>query len=175
MKLIPWLAARMSTSELSLSVVRVCIEEIFHNINDHSGVTVGCIHAQYFPAGRDIQLAISDFGYGIPHNVRKVEPELDDARALALACKEGFTTQSNVRNRGAGLATLIKHVTGNNRGHIWIVSGKANLSAVHNAGVSKITARSTDGAYPGTLVRVTLREDSVVELAKEIEQEEFSW
>jgi anti-sigma regulatory factor (Ser/Thr protein kinase) len=175
MQLIPWLAARMSTTEASLAVVRVCIEEIFNNINDHSGVNVGCVHAQYFPVGRDIQIAISDFGHGIPYNVRKLQPDIDDAKALSLACQEGFTTQSNVRNRGAGLATLIKYVTNRNRGHIWLVSGKANLSAVHSQGVSKITARTTDGTYPGTLVRVTLKEDSIVELAKDIEQEEFSW
>lgn len=175
MKMIPWLAQRMDTSELSLSVVRVCIEEIFHNISDHSGVNVGCVHAQYFPKGKDIQIAISDFGTGIPYNVRKVQPLIDDTQALALACKEGFTTQSNVRNRGAGLATLIKYVTGKNRGNIWIVSGGANLSAVHSDGVSKMTARTTSGTYPGTLVRMTLKEDSVMELAKDIEREEFSW
>lgn len=174
MRLIPWLAIRMSTTEASLAVVRVCIEEIFNNINDHSGVNVACVHAQYFPVGRDIQIAISDFGYGIPHNVRKLQPEIDDTSALRLACQEGFTTQSNVRNRGAGLATLIKYVT-SNRGHIWIVSGTANLSAVHGQGASKITSRSTDGVYPGTLVRMTLKQASIVELTKDIEREEFSW
>jgi anti-sigma regulatory factor (Ser/Thr protein kinase) len=175
MKMIPWLALRMGMNELSLSVVRVCIEEIFHNISDHSGVNVGCVHAQYFPVGKDIQIAISDFGTGIPYNVRKVQPSVDDASALTLACQEGFTTQSNVRNRGAGLATLIKYVTGRNRGNIWIVSGQANLSAIHDHGISKMTARSTTGTYPGTLVRVTLKEDSIVNLAKDIEHEEFSW
>jgi anti-sigma regulatory factor (Ser/Thr protein kinase) len=175
MKMIPWLAERMSTSEASLGVVRVSIEEIFHNINDHSGVNVGCVHAQYFPKGRDIQIAISDFGVGIPTQVRKIKNEIDDSSALRLACEEGFTTKSNVRNRGAGLATLIKYATAKDRGHVWIVSGKANISAVHREGATKLTARPTSGVYPGTLVRLTLKEDSIEQLAKDIEHEEFAW
>lgn len=175
--LMPWLSQTLRTSEDSLATVRVCLDEVFSNINFHSGVDYGCIHIQHFRQTKEIQIAISDFGVGIPTNVKKVRPEINDSAALKLACEEGFTTQSNVRNRGAGLATLIRYLTSKDRGKIWIVSGNANLSAIHDISEdeSKVTARTTAGQYPGTLVRITLKEDSIRDLATDVESEEFSW
>ena len=175
--LIPWLANRLKVSEQALATISVCLDEVFSNINYHSGVDYGCLHIQDFHKTREIQIAISDFGTGIPFNVRKIEPSASDSIALKLAAKEGFTTQSNVKNRGAGLATLIRYLTTKDRGKVWLVSGRANLSAVHDKtnGSSKITARPTLGPYPGTLVRLTLKQDSIADFAADVETEEFSW
>ena len=175
--LIPWLAESLNTSEESLATVRICLDEVFSNINFHSGVDYGCLHIQHFPQSKEVQIAISDFGVGIPSNVRRVRPELVDSVALALACEEGFTTQSNVKNRGAGLATLIRYLTLKDRGKVWIVSGEANLSAIHDVATkkSKVTSRTVKGFYPGTLVRVTLKQDSIRDLATDVQSEEFSW
>jgi anti-sigma regulatory factor (Ser/Thr protein kinase) len=176
-KLIPWLAMSLNTSEESLATVRICLDEVFSNINFHSGVDNGCLHIQHFPNSKEVQIAISDFGVGIPANVRKIRPEVIDSVALSLACEEGFTTQSNVKNRGAGLATLIRYLTLKDRGKLWIVSGTANLSAIHDSESkkSKVTSRSVKGFYPGTLVRITLKQDSIQDLATDVQSEEFSW
>lgn len=175
--LIPWLAASLNTTEESLATVRVCLDEVFSNINFHSGVDYGCLHIQHFPNSKEIQIAISDFGVGIPTNVRKIRPGLIDSAALSMACEEGFTTQSNVKNRGAGLATLIRYLTLKDRGKVWLVSGEANLSAIHDKVTkkSKVTARTVKGFYPGTLVRITLKQDSIKDLATDVQSEEFSW
>lgn len=175
--LVPWLAGSLNTSEASLATVRICLDEVFSNINFHSGVDYGCLHIQHFPQSKEVQIAISDFGVGIPSNVRKVRPDLADSVALALACEEGFTTQSNVKNRGAGLATLIRYLTLKDRGKVWIVSGEANLSAVHDTAAkkSKVTSRTVKGFYPGTLVRITLKQDSIRDLESDVQSEEFSW
>ncbi len=174
-RLIPWMALQLGTTDASLATVRVCMEEILQNIADHSGRMVGCVHAQYFPQKSELDVVVSDFGFGIPHNVRNVVPDATDAAALHLACQEGFTTQSNVRNRGAGLATLIRYVTGRDHGAVWIVSGKANISAVHASGESRLTSRTKPSAFPGTLVRVLLKANAIPDLAKDVEAEEFSW
>lgn len=175
--LIPWLAGSLNTSEESLATVRICLDEVFSNINFHSGVDYGCVHIQNFPQSKEVQIAISDFGVGIPANVRKIHPEMIDSVALSLACEEGFTTQSNVKNRGAGLATLIRYLTLKDRGKVWIVSGEANLSAIHDSNTkkSKVTSRTVKGFYPGTLVRITLKQDSIRDLATDVQSEEFSW
>lgn len=173
--LVPWLAQQLGTREDSLASIRVCIEEILQNIGHHSGVDVGCFHAQHFPLKGEIHIAISDFGYGIPYNVRKVRPDVADSDALRLACQEGFTTQSNVQNRGAGLSVLLKIVTAKDRGTVWIVSGRGNVSCTHIADSSKLTARTKSFVYPGTLVLVILKTAAVQDLARDVEQEDFSW
>ncbi len=175
MDLTPWVANHLAVSEKSLSTFRVSIEEIFHNIQDHSGVQNCCCFAQFFPKRKELQIAISDFGFGIPSNVRKVLPELSDHEALRKACQEGFTTKSNVTNRGVGLTQLIKFTTLGNGGTVLLVSGKAQLSAVSSQEITKITARARDVSYPGTLVRVILRTDRFAGMAKDVEKEDFSW
>ncbi len=173
--MIPWIAERLQTTADSLGTVRVCLQEIFHNISDHSGVNVGCVFAQHFPAKKEIDIAISDFGLGIPVNVRNVRPGVSDSEALTLAIQEGFTTQSNVQNRGAGFTTLMRYVTLKNGGLVLITSGKANVSAVKNGNLTKVTSREKPVSYPGTLVRVILKTDSLRVLAHDLEHEEFSW
>lgn len=175
-KLMPWIGCEVGLSEDSLSAIRTSIEEIFHNIRDHSGVGVGCVFAQHFPKINIIELAISDFGLGIPELVRTKIPNISDTEALRMAKEEGFTTKSNVRNRGAGLTNITRYITQRNNGTILISSGKAQLSAVQGNGVEpKMTARSVDGFYPGTLVRAILRTDTFERVIEDAEREIFEW
>ena len=185
--MMPWIASTLNAPEHALATVRVCLDEILQNIVDHSGVEVGCVHAQFSPDSGTLEIAISDFGYGIPNKVRdfaasgvssgkfSISPDMSDAGALKLACEQGFTTKSNVRNRGAGIPNLLSVVTGRDRGNVWIVSGQAVVSAVHRSGISKITARTKTAVYPGTLVRVILKANVVKDFEKDIEPQEFSW
>ncbi|MFD1710806.1 histidine kinase [Ottowia sp. GY511] len=175
MTLIPWAATQLGVPDEALASLRVCLEEILHNINDHSGVGVGCIHAQFFPNDGELHIAISDFGTGIPNVVRTRVPQISDAEALKLACTQGFTTQSNVRNRGAGLDVLISTITTKDRGHISIISGRANISALNVGGIAKRTARTKPFVYPGTLVRVALKTDRLQGWIDEVEPEVFKW
>jgi anti-sigma regulatory factor (Ser/Thr protein kinase)/anti-anti-sigma regulatory factor len=174
-RVIPWAADHLGTTETSLDTVRVCIEEIFHNIQDHSGVQMGCIFAQFFPKTSRLEIAISDFGFGIPHRIQTLKPELSDTDSLRLAIQEGFTTKTNVHNRGVGLTTLMRYVTIRNGGTVLIASGKAQLSAVLDQNETKITVRTKHVSYPGTLVKVILRTDRLAQLAADIQPEDFSW
>lgn len=186
-KMIPWMARTLGVSEEGLSTVRMCLEEILQNVSDHSGVEVGCVHAQYREDLGLLDIAISDFGHGIPYNVKKFAESVSnpspydpskyttDAAALKLACEQGFSTRSNVRNRGAGLPNLLSVVAGTKRGTVFIVSGQGVVSAVHKNGAAKLTARTRSAVYPGTLVRVILDVSVVKDFEKDIEQQEFSW
>lgn len=173
--LIPWMARQLGTSEEALATVRVCAQEILQNIADHSGVGVGCVHAQYFPSRGIVEVAFSDFGQGIPQNVRKIAPQATDSQALRLACNEGFTTQSNVHNRGAGLPTLINYLASRDRGVVRIASGKANIFASFRNGTYSISSRSKQSSYPGTLVVMQIKKSAVPDLAEDIEKEDFKW
>jgi anti-sigma regulatory factor (Ser/Thr protein kinase)/anti-anti-sigma regulatory factor len=175
MKLMPWIGQEVGMSEHSLAALRTSLEEIFHNVNDHSGEGIGCTFAQHFPNQKRIQIAISDFGMGIPKTVRTKLPLLTDSEAIKKACEEGFTTQSNVRNRGAGLPNLMRYVTQRNNGTVLIASGQANVSAAKGINGTKVTGRSQNGIYPGTLVQVMLRTDTLEKSAADTELEPFEW
>lgn len=178
-KLIPWIGRCVDIQPHLLDALRVSLEEIFLNIDHHSQVGVGCVMAEYLPSKREIQIAISDFGVGIPHNVRKKLPTLDDKDALEKACEEGFSTQSNVRNRGAGLPLLLRYVTGSNSGFVRIVSGRGMVAASPSSkqynSKPKINNRTTQWNYPGTLVLVKLDTENFARIVADVAQEDFSW
>ncbi|MDP1663537.1 MAG: hypothetical protein Q8L79_00285 [Methylobacter sp.] len=179
--LIPWVEREVNLPEDSLSTLRSAIEEIFHNIRDHSGEKVGYVFAQYAKNRNEIQIVISDFGVGIPKLVKTKVPSISfDSDALCKACEEGFTTQSNVRNRGAGLPNLMKYITLRNSGTVLIISGKARVFANKNKGKifsPEIIATQTqhDIAYPGTLVKVGLRTDTLKQFTEDTKEEVFEW
>jgi anti-sigma regulatory factor (Ser/Thr protein kinase) len=175
MRLMPWIGQEVGMSDHSLAALRTSLEEIFHNVNDHSGEGIGCAFAQHFPNQKRIQIAISDFGIGIPNMVRTKMSGLTDSEAIRKACEEGFTTQSNVRNRGAGLPNLMRYVTQRNNGTVLIASGQANVSAAKGSKGTKVTARNQTGVFPGTLVQVVLRTDTLEKSAADTELEPFEW
>lgn len=176
-KLVPWLSRQLGVEEAALGTLRVCLEEIFLNIADHSRTGVGCVSAQIFhKPEHQLHMAISDFGVGIPKLVRTVAPHLTDSQAVRLACQEGFTTKSNVRNRGAGIPNLIKIITLPNWGTVWIDSGFGNVSATRGKDSLRIVARERPNFYPGTLVRITINLKAVLEaLAADNEPEDLEW
>ena len=177
--LIPWIGQCIDIAPQLLDALRVSLEEIFLNIDHHSQVRVGCVMAEHLPAKREILIAISDFGIGIPENVRRKLPLKDDKEALAIACEEGFTTQSNVRNRGAGLPLLLRYVIGTNNGFVRIVSGRGMITASPSSkqynNNPKVTSRIMQWHYPGTLVFVKLDTEKFARIIEDVEKEEFSW
>ncbi|MGZ0020047.1 hypothetical protein [Nitrosomonas sp. wSCUT-2] len=177
-QLIPWIAmqARLG-GEGSLAPLRSCIEEVFLNINDHSGVDMGCTYTQFDPKELKMTIAVSDFGRTIPAVVRENNPSLKllDHEAIGMAWKEGFTTKSNVRNRGAGLHNLIQYVTQQNDGTILIASGRGEISAVKHTDSYKVIARPSRGYYPGTLVRIILKTNNFDKFMEDTKEEQFKW
>lgn len=170
-QLIPWVGRTVNQAPRSLEALRTTLEEIFHNFRDHSGVDAGCAFAQHYPAERKIQIAVADFGAGIPTVVRKVVPDADDREAMLKACEEGFTTGTNGHNRGAGLPYLIRFVVGVLKGTVLIAAGTATLVASGTA----VRAKMSRGFFPGTMVRVMIPTDSLRRIASEVEPEEFEW
>jgi len=176
-ELMPWIGKTVGLSEESLSGVKISLEEILHNVADHSGVDFGCTFAQHFPNKARIQVAVSDFGIGIPDLVRTKVPDASDTHALRLACQEGFTTKTNVQNRGAGLPNLMRYVTQRNGGNVLLVSGRGALTASpsYRTAATHMTPKRARGYYPGTLVRVILRTDTLERAAEDAKLEPFEW
>jgi anti-sigma regulatory factor (Ser/Thr protein kinase) len=173
--LLPWLSRILHVDEKALSTIKVCFQEIFNNIKDHSQVNVGCIYAQHYP-NRDnknqIIIAISDFGVGIPFNVKKQYSEISDHEAIDKACEEGYTTQTTGKNRGAGLDVLIKNVVSKNGGTILIQSCHGIVTCIKRVGETKRIPREAPGFYPGTMIQLSLEIDKFV---YDEFDEEFEW
>jgi hypothetical protein len=102
-ELVPWLAAALGTTRASLGPFQACVSELFNNIKDHSTTELGSVFVQHFPQRSEVNLAIADFGRGIPDVVRDVIPGLSDVEAICKAVEENFTSRSTPGNKGAGL------------------------------------------------------------------------
>lgn len=168
----PWIAAKVGLSEASFASIKVCLQEIFNNILDHSGEKVGCVFAQHYPRQDQVMLSISDFGVGIPSNVRKVKPGLSDSEAIAQAVIEGFTTKSTVRNQGAGLDILTRYIVVKNQGSIHVHSLRGSFQCIHAASGARHLHKEVASSYPGTLVQITFNTNFLEPVA---EKEEFEW
>lgn len=171
-RLIPWVEAVLNIPEGAAASIDVCMKEIFNNIVDHSTVNVASTIAWVEPRNKRIEICASDFGVGIPANVRKRCPDLNDGQAVLQACEEGFTTQSSPRNRGAGLAILMQNVVDRNSGRVLLYSGNGYVARTALDGLSQQDCQLTRVGYPGTLVHITLDPEKF--LAEQVE-EVFEW
>jgi len=178
--LLCWLINSLSLpSKSGFSKVKTCLGEIFNNINDHSGENIGCVFAQHYPqVEKTIEIAISDFGIGIPNRIKEKFQCSNDSDALKLAIKDGLSTKSYPGNRGSGLNHLIAIVVESNKGSVKIYSNKGIIHVIHqpssvdtNKNI-RILQYDANRFYPGTLILITFNTDSLYE---EIEEENFSW
>lgn len=136
------------------------------------GKKLAAVFAQHYPQKQEVMLSISDFGVGIPFKVRKVDPRISDSAALEKAVVEGFTTKSKARNQGAGLNILTRYVGSNNRGRVFVQSLRGSFNCIYAASGPRMSARTEETAYPGTLIQITFRTDSLEPIG---EKEEFEW
>ena len=176
--LIPWMAEMLECQPSALASLKACLMEIYNNISDHSEINIGCSCAHFDSTLGTLTICVSDFGVGIPNKVRTIRPNISsDAAAIALACVEGFTTQSTRGNRGAGLPNLIRSVVEVNSGDLRIFSRGGIFTSVKNSDGKRVDSRSqptlSDAIYPGTLIRVILYKNKFS--PDDIGEKEYKW
>lgn len=169
----PWLSGCLNISNASLEQLRMCLGELFNNISDHADVPTGFFFAQHFPKIHRVNIALADFGVGIPSRVRKELPQLDEAQALAKAFEEGFSTKTTPRNRGAGLDWLKRYVIETNGGMVSVYSHSGRLIAAHNVSGTEFKHYLGQGHFPGVLYYIVLRTDTIEPV--EETREELEW
>jgi anti-sigma regulatory factor (Ser/Thr protein kinase) len=171
---VTWLTNTLDVTTESIIDFKICLEELFNNIKDHAKEDTGCIFSQFYPRNNEVKISISDFGVGIPHNVKLQNPTFNDADALFNAIQEGFSTQSTPRNRGVGLHTLVKNVVEHNKGCVYIHSNNGILSCMNVNNVPTFTTTISNSFYPGTLIEVVLKVDNIEYIPME-EEETYTW
>lgn len=182
-RLIPWMAWVLKQPEAALATIQGCLSEIFNNIIDHSSVEFGCCCAEYDRQKKTVTICISDFGVGIPHNVKEYTAQSGpskirrDVDAITWACQEGYTTRTTPKNMGVGLYYLLSQVCGKDQGTVSIHSGRGVLTGLHNrsskTGIKLERSELNDGFYPGTLFYIKINVDQFK--PDHISEEEFSW
>lgn len=171
--LLPWMMGRLNMNKASLADIQTSIQEIFNNILDHSTQQIGCVYGQHFPNKDTISFAIADFGIGIPAAMGQVKAFADDGAAILEASKEGVTSKGTVRNMGAGLDILIRNVVNRNRGNLTIRSGNGRLRCRPGAQGNVKVPDVASGFYPGTLIDIELRTDTIEHV--EDKREDLEW
>lgn len=166
-KLLIWLSSQLNRSCSHLIDIKICVQELFNNIIDHSEEDVGCIFAQHYPKLNIVRISISDFGVGIPYRVRNKVSCSSDAEAINKATERGFTTKSTLRNIGAGLDVLMHNIVNNNQGSVYIHSNYGMIEC--KPGVEN--KKENTGFYPGTLFEIEFKTDNL----KESVEEELEW
>lgn len=133
------------------------VAEIYLNAFEHSQTKLGVFSCgQHYPSLGILQLAVVDFGLGIPTTVRAV-PEnasMSSEDALNWAFQPHTTTRRDNVPGGMGLNLLKEFVT-LNHGSLIIFSNDRQLIIDDNGVVNK--NRRTD--FTGTLVDIRLRCD----------------
>jgi hypothetical protein len=155
---IPWISARTLLKASAFSEIKVSLKELFNNISDHSGEFEGFAFAQIYPMRRNFIISISDFGVGIPYNVKKIRSDLSDADCLLLASQEGFTTSTTGRNLGLGLDTLIRYAVEQNKGVVRVRSGQGLLLCTASEKGAKRSTYTTTRCF-GTLIEFQFQID----------------
>lgn len=171
---ISWLNRRLAIDvERQMPEFRICFDEIFNNIRDHSGVDIGCAFAQHYPNIDKVEISISDFGVGIPTHIRRIQPQIAAHDALVLAAKEGISTKSIPSNRGSGLDTLIQNIVVHNKGEVTIFSHDGRLTCSNLNGEIRYIPAPLPHLYPGTLLKLKLCTNTIPEAP--YTPEVFTW
>ncbi|TGL86483.1 ATP-binding protein [Leptospira congkakensis] len=175
--LIPWIKKQLTFPNTSnFETLRLCLMEIFNNISDHSQENIACLYAQHFPKWKQIQIAISDFGIGIPTNVKKKMHFDYDSYAIRKSVEEGFSTKSVPTNRGAGLDVLRKNIVENNGGSLTILSNRGKVRIFSDSTqMNQSNFHCADyelSEYPGTLLNLEINSEKFDDSESE---EDFQW
>ena len=95
-----------------LSALNSCVAELFQNIIDHAEADGNAFFAiTYKQANRQLEIAICDFGVGIPYTLQKKYPNSCEALRNSLVC--GVTAGTKKHNRGFGMDNIISTLSEN--------------------------------------------------------------
>lgn len=130
--------------------LKVPLDELYANIADHSESNgIAFSYISYNPESDKIQIAVCDFGLGIPYTLRRSDSIYNnDNEALRASIEKGVSAKTNERNRGFGLNTIVSSLSDQDR--LVIVSNKAILNCAN--GINNITTEIIDIEFPGTLI-----------------------
>jgi len=101
------------------------LDELTHNVNDHSGADKGFLFAQFYPGSNYLDLVICDNGKGVYASYKgntRFKPA-DEIEALRFAVN-GRSTKDRPESKGFGISTSRKMLVHGLRGKFFILTGR---------------------------------------------------
>lgn len=128
--------------------LRICVNEVVQNIEDHAQSPIGGIMcARYFVGHQHVRIAIVDRGVGIYTTLKRRYHDTTPGNALRRVLKGRFTALSRPNNAGLGLCNL-SAIIGNLNGSFVIISETS--IAQGQAGQRKFVTLAR--RFPGTAI-----------------------
>jgi anti-sigma regulatory factor (Ser/Thr protein kinase)/ABC-type transporter Mla MlaB component len=161
------LKEKVKTDKMAATSLELCLTELAENVHFHADTPFGGFAAaQSFSGGNEIEVAIVDLGVGIAASLSKnpqyEEAAADEVTAIHTALQP-LVTSSPKRNRGYGLA-FTRFLLEINEGRLVVRSGHGYVQY----GESNVE-RTTEFAFPGTLVALRLHTDRPFDFEKAYE------
>lgn len=136
-----------------LSGLNNCITELFQNVFDHAEADgTAFSYIEYSEKDAIINIAVCDFGRGIPETLKKLYPS--EKEALEKSLQHGITAGSQKHNKGYGMENILSTMTKEDKMHI--ISNHAML--YHHDNARRLL--DLDFNFKGTLLYLTIHIDS---------------
>ena len=130
-----------------------CIAELFQNIMDHAEAKGNAFFAiSYDEMEQQIEIAICDFGVGIPYTLREQFP--NECEALRKSLLPGVSAGTRKHNRGFGMENIVNTMSSSDT--MRIMSNKAFM--IKSKSKENVTPLSYD--FKGTLIHFTISTNS---------------
>lgn len=131
---------QLNFTEKNLMPIAYMIDEMTHNINDHSLAEYGFIFAQYYPASNYIDICICDYGTGILQSYQKSSKfnPANEQEAIEFAIN-GRSTKDRPESKGFGISTSRDMLVNGLKGKFFLLSGNtAYIQTIENKGIIDI-------------------------------------
>ena len=128
---------QLKFSDKNLIPISYLIDEMTHNINDHSQADRGLIFAQYYPSSNYVDLCICDTGIGIYNSYKKSQKfhPRNEEEAIEFAIN-GRSTKDRPEARGFGISTSRHMLVNGLKGKFFIMSGNtAYIQTIEKKGI----------------------------------------
>ncbi len=110
--------------------LRICVNEVVQNIQDHAASVVGgFLSARYMAGAQEVRVAIVDRGKGIRSTLSTRYADTDDSNCLRRVLEGQYTAQSRINNAGLGLSNL-RAIVSQLNGRLAIVAERSSAQVV---------------------------------------------
>lgn len=131
------------------------LDELTHNVNDHSGAGKGFLFAQFYPGSNYLDLVICDNGKGIYASYEgnaKFKPS-DEIEAVRFAVN-GRSTKDRPESKGFGISTSRRMLVHGLRGKFFIWTGRTSF--IETIEREEFVQFPIDFSFPGTFIALRI-------------------
>jgi hypothetical protein len=131
-------------------LLRICVNELIQNVQDHASSPIGAVIGARFLAGSPNTFCIAtvDCGIGIATSLKKRHPDVSDATyALERVIKGGYSAKSRPNNMGVGISNVAA-IVGTQLGGVLHIISEDGWARGSPLGLHQ--SRTLRSRFPGT-------------------------